>query len=391
MDSNYLLPGQTLGLLGGGQLGRMFAQAAAQLGYHVVVVEPSDSSPAAEVCAQSVNAAYDDLHALAQLSQSVRSFTTEFENVPAQSLEFLEAQGTLTSPSGASVRPVQNRNLEKAFIEKAQAPTAPHCAIRSLGDCDLVDSTLFPGILKTATLGYDGKGQVSVDSMQALKQAYIELGQVECILEKRLPLKLELSVLVARARDGSSVVYAPAENYHQNGILAYTIQTARISEALKQKAQTYAKAIAQALDYVGVLCVEMFVLENDDIVVNELAPRPHNSGHATIEACHTSQFEQQVRIMVGLPVGDPTQHSPAIMLNLLGDLWLDENNALREPNWMEVLRVPGVHLHLYGKKQARRARKMGHITVLADTLEETLARAQKVAHILHLPFTHLIK
>lgn len=386
MQYEPILPGATLGLLGGGQLGRMFAQAAAAMGYHVAVLEPGALSPAGEVSLEQIAAAYADRQGLAEMTQIASAATTEFENVPADSLRELERSGVRTAPHAQAVAATQDRNTEKAFIEKAGVPTAPHAAVLAEADIEALDDSLFPGILKTARLGYDGKGQAQVKNKSDVLEAFRAFGSVECVLEKRMNLKLEVSVIVARGFDGRTAVFPVCENHHRGGILAFTVLPARIDEETARRAQRYAEQIAQALEYVGVLCVELFILEDGTILANELAPRPHNSGHATIEACTTSQYEQQVRAMCALPLGEPTQRTPAVMLNILGDQWFDEAGARREPDWAALLAVPGAKLHLYGKKEARRGRKMGHVTVLGATPEEAMARAAQAAKILALPF-----
>ncbi len=388
MSHEQLMPGETLGLLGGGQLGRMFAQAAASMGYHVAVLEPGEFSPAGEVSLMSIACGYDDPKGLEKLAAAAKAVTTEFENVPAASLAALAAKGLRTTPRAEAVAAMQNRNVEKAFIEKAGVPTAPHVAVRTKADFADAAETLFPGILKTARLGYDGKGQIQAASKPELKAAFEQLGCVECIFEKRLALKKEISVIVARGLDGKTAIFPVAENHHKNGILAYTVFPARIDADLAARAQQYAVRIAEALKYCGVLCVEFFILADDSIIANELAPRPHNSGHATIEACTTSQYEQQVRVAAGLPLGDPSLRTPAVMLNILGDVWFGEKGEKIEPDWPNVLSIPGAKLHLYGKKEARRARKMGHVTVVAATQSEALARAREAAVVLGLPFAH---
>lgn len=386
MQHDPILPGATLGLLGGGQLGRMFAQAAATMGYHVAVLEPGALSPAGEVSLDQITAGYADPQGLAAMAQMTAAATTEFENVPAASLRQLEAAGVRTAPHADAVAATQDRNVEKAFIEKAGVPTAPHAAVLSEADIEKLDDSLFPGILKTARMGYDGKGQAQVKNRADVLEAFKAFGSVECVLEKRLKLALEVSVIVARGFDGKTAVFPVCENHHRNGILAFTVFPARIDQATAERAQRYAISIAEALRYVGVLCVELFLLEDGTILANELAPRPHNSGHITIEACTTSQYEQQVRAMCALPLGDTTQLAPAVMLNILGDEWFSEDGSRRTPDWNALLAVPGAKLHLYGKKEARRARKMGHVSVLGATAEQAMARAKQAAKILALPF-----
>lgn len=381
-----ILPGATLGLMGGGQLGRMFAQAAATMGYHVAVLEKGENCPAGEVAREQISAAYTDETALAELAGKVRAVTTEFENVPAPALRFLEKAGLRVAPPSTAVAVTQDRNTEKHFIsEVAGVPVAPNAAVRSEADIDALDDSLLPGILKTARLGYDGKGQARVATLDDVRRAYADFGGVECVLEKRLDLRLEVSVIVARNSQGETTTFPVSENFHRNGILAVSVLPARIDDETAARARGYAEQIARALQYVGVLCIEFFVLGDGTLLVNELAPRPHNSGHATIDACITSQYEQQVRTMAGLPLGSTHQHSFAVMLNILGDEWFDEKGAFRDPDWAAVTAVPGAKLHIYGKAEARRARKMGHVTVLGTTAEEAMTRAAEVARILRLP------
>lgn len=385
MDHDVLLPGETLGLMGGGQLGRMFAQAAATMGYHVAVLEPGATSPAGEVALRQIAARYDDAEGLRTLAQTVRAVTTEFENVPAASLRALADAGLRTTPSADAVAATQNRNVEKAFIERAGVPVAPHARVASEADVAALPAELFPGILKTASLGYDGKGQARVANVEETLEAFRAFGGVECVLEKRLALKLEVSVIVCRGLDGATKTFPVSENVHRNGILAVSVMPARIDDATANRAREYAGRIAEALDYRGVLCVELFILEDGSILANELAPRPHNSGHATIDACVMSQYEAQVRVMTGLPLGSTEQHSASVMLNLLGDLWFDEKGEAATPDWAKLLSIPGVKLHLYGKAEARPARKMGHVTVVAPTGELAMARAREAARVLGLP------
>ena len=382
-----LTQGSVLGLMGGGQLGRMFAQAAASMGYKVAVLEKG-SCPASEVSAIHIDATYTDPSALAQLQLTVAAVTTEFENVPANALSTLAIgpSSCITAPAGAAVAIAQDRLDEKSFLENvAKVPVAPHQAVLSVEDADMIDESLLPGILKTTRLGYDGKGQATVRNKEDVRRAFVEMGNKACILEKRLSLKKEISVIVARGLDGSSETFPVCENHHKNGILAQTVLPARIDEKFAEKARAYATQIVNALEYHGVLCIEFFVLDDDTVVANEMAPRPHNSGHATIEACSTSQYEQQVRAMTGMPLGDTTLVTPAVMLNILGDAWFDEDGTMHEPNWSGVLAIAGAKLHLYGKREARRSRKMGHVTVIGPTIEVALQRAKQVAAVLGLP------
>jgi 5-(carboxyamino)imidazole ribonucleotide synthase len=389
-----ILPGAWLGMVGGGQLGRMFCFAAQAMGYRVAVLDPDAVSPAGRVADRHLCAAYDDNAALAELAQLCAAVSTEFENVPAASLERL-AQDTFVRPAAHCVSVAQDRIAEKRFIEAAGVPVAPHRVIESAQAlAALNDETLaavLPGILKTARLGYDGKGQVRVDNAQEARDAYAKLGGVPCVLEKRLPLKFEISALVARGATGETAVYPIAQNTHHNGVLALTLVPAPAANAaLVQQAQQAALNIAAALDYVGVLCVEFFILEDGSLVANEMAPRPHNSGHYTMDACAVSQFEQQVRAMAALPLGTTHQHSPAAMLNVLGDAWFAADAQGHQPAdahtppWHRIVALPAAHLHLYGKQQARAGRKMGHITCTAATLDEAHDAARECAAILQI-------
>lgn len=370
-------------MMGGGQLGRMFCHAAQSLGYRVCVLDPGADGPAGAVAERQIVAAYDDSAALAELARQCAAVTTEFENVPAASLDQLARQRPVR-PSAAAVAVAQDRLREKAFVRDCGVAVAPHAPVTTADELAAVDPGLFPGILKTARLGYDGKGQVAVADAAALAAAWQALGRVACVLEKRLALRRELSVLVARGADGATASFPVNENEHRAGILAATLLPARISAAQAGQARTIAATIATRLDYVGVLCVEMFELADGALLVNEMAPRPHNSGHATIDACVTSQFGQQVRALAGLPLGDTGLQSPAVMLNLLGDLWFDGKGRERPPAFERVLAVPGACLHLYGKAEARPGRKMGHVTVLGASLEIAMARAAAVARVLGL-------
>jgi 5-(carboxyamino)imidazole ribonucleotide synthase len=362
-------PGAWLGLLGGGQLGRMFCMAAQSLGYRVLVLDPGSEGPAASVADDHRCADYLDPAALEEMGRRCAAVTTEFENVPAEALRRLE-QSCVVSPAHAGVAIAQDRILEKRFLVEAGLSTAPFAVISSASDLQEVDAALFPGILKLARLGYDGKGQVAVTSIADLPAAFEALGGRPCVLERRLPLEREVSVVVARGFDGAVITFPVAENRHANGILDVSIVPARIPESLATEARRAALRVAEALDYRGVLCVEFFVLAGGRLVTNEIAPRPHNSGHYSIDACVSSQFEQQARVMCRQPLGDAGLLSAAVMVNLLGDLWADG-----EPDWGQVFRHPRAKLHLYGKRDARPGRKMGHFTVLADNADEALATA----------------
>jgi 5-(carboxyamino)imidazole ribonucleotide synthase len=378
-----LAPGATLGIMGGGQLGRMFVHAAQRMGYQTAVLDADPQSPAGKVSHHHIEAAYDDVQGLAQLVAVSDAISTEFENVPAHSLSVL-AQNLPVYPSAACVETCQDRVKEKLHFLACNVPCAPFAVIESDADIANIDARLLPGILKTAQLGYDGKGQVRVRNASELHAAWQQLHGVRCVLERRLDLLLEISVIVARNAAGEVVNLPVQQNLHRGGILAVTqVPGPNVDEVLAQQAVIAARRVAAAMDYVGVLCVEFFVLKDDTLVANEMAPRPHNSGHYSIEACDISQFELQVRTLAGLPLVQPHLREPAVMLNLLGDLWQGG-----EPDWPAVLQVPGATLHLYGKQQARKGRKMGHITVTAPTAELALQRAARCCELLGLPHPH---
>jgi 5-(carboxyamino)imidazole ribonucleotide synthase len=380
-------PATWLGVMGGGQLGRMFAHAAQMMGYKVAVLEPAKDCPAGHAADHLLTAGYTDEASLAELAEQCVAVTTEFENVPAQSMAFL-AERTFVAPSAGCVSIAQNRIDEKRFFTDCAATSgvmpAPWKPVLSTEDLESIPDALFPGILKTVRMGYDGKGQARVKTRDEVRAAFSAMNGVPCVLERMLPLAYEISVLAARGADGQSVVYPIAENVHRDGILfTTTVPGPNVSKETAHKAQDAALAIIAQLGYVGVLCIEFFVLQDGSLVVNEMAPRPHNSGHYTIDACVTSQFAQQVRAMARLPLGDVRQHSPAVMLNILGDVWFaDGSDQPREPAWDKVLALPGANLHLYGKDDARRGRKMGHVTFVAPTLEQAQASLVAACHIL---------
>jgi 5-(carboxyamino)imidazole ribonucleotide synthase len=363
----------TLGVLGNGQLGRMFVQAAQRMGFQTIVFDPEAQkdgvlSPAAQVSECFINADFSDAGALESLAEQCTAVTTEFENVSADALAYLDklSCATFVAPKAHAVGIAQNRVLEKNHFNACGVRVAPYVVIDSPQQLDSVPADFYPAILKTARMGYDGKGQVTVNDAAALRAAWADLSKVTCVLEQRLPLAAECSVLLARSRDGACIHWPVQHNVHVNGILATTAVS--IAEPTKQEQQLVmaAKTIATDLDYVGVLCVEFFILADGSWVVNEIAPRPHNSGHITMNASSLSQFEAQVRVLAGLPLVPPRQHSCGVMVNLLGDVW--------QPDWARILALGsaevGVHLHLYGKTEARRGRKMGHINVTAATLEK---------------------
>ncbi|MBA4177020.1 MAG: 5-(carboxyamino)imidazole ribonucleotide synthase [Leptothrix sp. (in: Bacteria)] len=386
-----LTPGATqLGVLGGGQLGRMFVHAAQVHGFRVAVLEPDAASPAGAAADTHLCAAYADACALAALAAQCAAVTTEFENVPAGSLRTLAARLPVSPPADA-VEICQHRAREKTAFAAAGVPCAPHALIASADDAAAPAlAALLPGILKTATLGYDGKGQANVASPADVAPAWAAMGGVPCVLEQRLPLRLEISVIVARGRDGQVVHLPVQQNLHRQGILAVTqVPAPDVPAGTAAEAVALAQRLVRALDYVGVLCVEFFVLTDGRLVANEMAPRPHNSGHYSIDACDVSQFDLQVRTLAGLPLVAPRLHSPAVMLNLLGDLWFEAGDvaaaAPRTPDWPGVMSLPGVRLHLYGKAEARRGRKMGHLTVTAADAATARAVALQAAARLGLP------
>ncbi len=389
----FIAPGATLGVMGGGQLGRMFVHAAQQMGYFTAVVDPDEASPAGRVAHEHIRAAYLDGAGLARLAQLCDAVTTEFENVPAQALSRLALERPV-SPSAAAVATCQDRASEKAHFVACGAPCAPHAAIETEAQLAAVPDELLPAILKTARLGYDGKGQVRVRSRADLAEAWHRLHCAPCVMEKLLPLACEFSVIVARGADGRTVHFPAQQNLHRGGILAVTqVPAPDVPAALATAAVDAAMRIATAMQYVGVLCVEFFVLDDGRLVVNEMAPRPHNSGHYSIDACDLSQFDLQVRTMTNAPLPMPRLHSPAVMLNLLGDLWQKDvghkgvHDAAPEaaPDWRDVLGLPGSHLHLYGKASARPGRKMGHLTITAETAAQARERALQACDLLGLP------
>jgi 5-(carboxyamino)imidazole ribonucleotide synthase len=378
----------TLGVMGGGQLGRMFVQAAQAMGYFTAVLDPDPTSPAGLVAHYHIEADYLGEPGLAQLMQRCSAITTEFENVPATALYTLGAHRPV-APSAESVAVCQDRGVEKQHFVASGVACAPFALVESAAQLAAVPASLLPGILKTARLGYDGKGQVRVADRTALVAAWDELQRVPCVLEQRLALALEISVIVARHADGTCVHLPVQQNLHRDGILAVTqVPAPDVPTALQLQAIEAATALATAMNYIGVLCVEFFILEDGSLVANEMAPRPHNSGHYSLDACDVSQFELQVRCLAGLPLVAPRLHSPAVMLNLLGDLWFDADGdpgRERAPRWAEVLALPGTHLHLYGKASARRGRKMGHLTVTATDAASARAVARQAAALLGLP------
>ena len=352
----------------------MFVCAARDLGYEVIVLDPSPDSPAGSMASEHLQTAYDDQQSLDYLAEHCAVITTEFENVPAATMQYL-AQKKPVHPRAEAVAVSQNRIQEKTFIQSLGLATSPFIAIESEQDLARAEEFAYPAILKTATLGYDGKGQMVCASAAEAVAAYRTLGQVDCVLEQKIDLAREVSVVMGRNADGQSFSFPLAENEHTNGILDVSMVPAAVQPELAQQARQAAEKLAQGLEYVGVMAVEFFIDRDGQLLVNEIAPRTHNTGHYTLDACHSSQFELQVRMICGLPAGLLQCHSPVAMLNLLGDIWPEQGI----PPWDAVLNTDKAFLHLYGKKQARKGRKMGHINFLAKNVEqarETLDRTR---------------
>jgi len=402
--SKSLLPGATLGVLGGGQLGRMFVHCAQRMGFQTVVLDPDPQSPAGLVSHHHIVTDYSSPQGLRELIHLCDAVTTEFENVPALVLKELATHLTV-NPSAYAVSIAQDRIREKKHFTDCNVPVAPYGVIETPQDLDAIPSDLLPGILKTARLGYDGKGQIRVSTTAELKQAWDALQShprkeplMPCVLEKLLPLEFECSIILARSSSGLIVNLPPQRNIHRDGILALTqVHSDCLPASLETQVIEFAKAIANQLEYVGVLCVEFFVLKNllasasgdpaYTLVVNEIAPRPHNSGHYSVEACDISQFELQVRALANLPLTHPRQLCPALMLNLLGDLWLDPESSTqkeiwRSPDWSSILALSGVHLNLYGKHEPRKLRKMGHITITGGDVDSLYQTLNQITNIL---------
>ena len=366
-----ILPPATLGMLGGGQLGRFFVAAAHEMGYAVWVLDPDPHSPAALIADRHLLAAYDDYAALDELAQGCAAISTEFENVPAGTLDYLD-KFVVVRPSAAAVSVCQNRIAEKNFLRDNALPHAAFTVAHGEQDLRQAGPGLFPGILKVARLGYDGKGQAVVGNRDEALAAFQHFKGESCVLEQKLDLECEISVVLARDEAGVISTFPVAENSHRRGILDVSVVPARAADALRARAAALAGTIAERLDYVGTLAVEFFVVHGQ-LLINEMAPRPHNSGHYTLDACVTSQYEQQVRALCGLPLGEAGAHSAAAMVNLLGDLWYETGAAgqrYREPDWSRLYAFPTLKLHLYGKHHARPGRKMGHFTVLDDDPEQ---------------------
>lgn len=365
-----ILPGATLGVLGGGQLGRMFALAARTMGYRVMVLDPDAASPAGAVADVHLQADYQDAAALARMGAECAAVTTEWESVPAATLETLAAHCPVR-PGASAVAVARDRIREKTFVRDLGLATAPFVPIHREAELAAAVAGLrLPALLKTATLGYDGKGQIAVNGADQAHAAFAQLGERPCVLEEKVDLAQELSVVLARGANGETVFYPIGENVHRNGILHTTRVPGRVAPAVAELATGMARSVAEALDYVGVLAVEFFFTADGELLINEMAPRPHNSGHFSLDACATSQFEQQVRALCDLPLGSTRLLTPVTMLNLLGDLWGDS-----PPDWRQVFARPEAKLHLYGKREARAGRKMGHINVLGEDADANFALA----------------
>ena len=372
-----IAPDAWLGVLGGGQLGRMFAMAAHRLGYRVLVLDPDSLSAAGAVADRHICAGLDDATALDEMAHICAAVTVETENAPTAALERL-AREVVVSPAPNCVAIAQDRIREKRFISELGLSPAPYAVVTSAADLDGTNiAALLPGVLKLSRFGYDGKGQARIATPEQARAAFDAMGGAPCVLERRIDLRLELSVVLARGGDGRTALWPVAENRHKDGILDLSIVPARIPAALAAQASEAALTIAEALSYQGVLCVEFFVDEAGILLVNEFAPRPHNSGHGTLDASRTSQFEQQVRTLAGLPLGDTTMCSAVVMQNLLGDLW-DGGT----PRWQALLADSRATLHLYGKAEPRRGRKMGHYTCVAPTVDEALDSALRLRGLL---------
>ncbi|KAB2967107.1 5-(carboxyamino)imidazole ribonucleotide synthase [Zoogloea sp.] len=371
-----ILPPATLGMLGGGQLGRFFVAAAHEMGFKVWVLDPDPHSPAGLIADRHLQAGYEDFAALDAMAEACAAVTTEFENVPAATLDYL-AKFIPVRPGAPAVAVCQNRIVEKSFLRDNGLPHGPFAVIQSEADIAAAEASLYPAILKVARFGYDGKGQARVTNAAEALHAFHQFKGEPCVLEQMLSLDYEVSVVLARDEGGKVKCFPTVENQHSRGILDVSIAPARIPACQCDTAQEYAERIAERLGFIGTLAVEFFV-SRGQLYVNEMAPRPHNSGHHTIDACAVSQYDQQVRALCGIPLGEPRQHSASVMVNLLGELWFeggDPHGRYREPDWSLLHAVAGLRLHLYAKHHARHGRKMGHFTVVGDDPAEVLAKA----------------
>jgi 5-(carboxyamino)imidazole ribonucleotide synthase len=382
-------PGKTLGVLGGGQLGRMFAHAAERLGYRVHVYEPQEGCPAGEVAAKEINRPYTDVEALLDFARDCAVVTYEFENIPVEPLWKIEDQVTL-HPRWQVLEVCQNRMREKTWLRRCGFPHVPFAEVEAGGDLAAAVKGLgMPCVVKTADFGYDGKGQVKVTDAATLEKAATSFAKQRCVVEKFVDFKCELSVLVARSSVGEIRTFPVAENIHTRHILDFSLVPARVDPKVSADAEALGRAIAEKMGLVGLLAVELFLSDRGDLMVNELAPRPHNSGHWTLDGCVTTQFEQHVRAVCGLPLGDTAVVAPSVMVNILGDAWYPDGNpaagdgAMRRPHWEVLFAHPRAKLHLYGKAEARPGRKMGHFTVTAATVGEALETARTLKAALH--------
>jgi len=367
--ARVIAPGSALGVLGSGQLGRMFTIAARRMGYRVHTFSPDEDTPTGQVADVEVTAGYDDLEALRAFAAQVAVVTFEFENVPIDAIDAVEAV-TPVRPAALALHTAQQRAREKTFLADHGFPTVPFARALTLDELwDAVTRIGTPAVVKTAAFGYDGKGQHVATTPADIEHIWTAIGHQEAVVERLISLQAEISVVAARGLDGSMSEYPVFENRHRNHILDLTTCPAAIPNAVAQRAREITRAILEELQYVGILCVEFFVSTDGQLVVNELAPRPHNSGHLTFDAAITSQFEQQVRAICGLPLGSTELLRPAAMANLLGDLWEDG-----EPNWAAACRFPDVKLHVYGKSEPRPGRKMGHLTAFGGTVQEAQDR-----------------
>jgi 5-(carboxyamino)imidazole ribonucleotide synthase len=364
-----IAPGSTVGVLGGGQLGRMFAMAARRLGYRVHTLAPDDDTPTGQVADVEVVASYDDVEAVRAFAEKVNVVTFEFENVSAAAAAAAE-EVALVRPNGKALAIAQHRIREKTFLAALGIPVTPFVPVWTADDLAVATDTIpWPGVIKTASFGYDGKGQIAVATADGLPEAWDALHQREAIVDAFIDLACEISVIGARGVNGEWSHFGPFENAHAHHILDVSVAPASVAEATAEEAVEITRAVMEALDYVGILCVEFFIARDGSLLANELAPRPHNSGHLTFDACRTSQFEQQLRAICGLPLGSTELLRPAAMANLLGDVWQHG-----EPDWAAALAYPDVKLHLYGKASPRPGRKMGHLTALAATPADAKAR-----------------
>lgn len=372
-----ILPGSAIGVLGSGQLGRMFAIAARRMGYRVHTLSPDSDTPTGQVADVEVNAEYEDLEAIRKFASEVSVVTFEFENVPTETAEAAEKCAPVR-PAGHILHTTQHRLREKTFLSRSGFPLTPFRRIGSLADLQLAIAEMgLPAILKTADFGYDGKGQFRITHASELEAAWTAVGQREAVLEALVDFDREISVVAARSESGGIVHYGAIENQHQNGILKVSLAPARVSADAARRAVEITHELLASLNVIGVLCVEFFLKRDGDLLINELAPRPHNSGHFSFDASVTSQFEQQLRAVCNLPLGSTEQLTPAAMVNLLGDIW-----NTHEPNWAAAAAIPNAKINLYGKLSPRPGRKMGHLTALAHSVEQALEDAQRAEYLL---------